>query len=73
MLADRPGRAHGQVPAGPTGAGRPEQVTENVKAAGVTLGADLLTAIDDVLGDAVERDPAKTASPAKRPQGMSQR
>lgn len=49
------------------GASRPEQVTENVKAAGVTLDADLLAAIDDVLGDAVERDPAKTVSPQKRP------
>jgi aryl-alcohol dehydrogenase-like predicted oxidoreductase len=49
------------------GASRPEQVTENVKAAGVTLDADLLAAIDDVLGDAVERDPAKTVSPRKRP------
>ena len=49
------------------GASRPEQVTENVKAAGVTLEADLLAAIDDVLGDAVERDPAKTVSPEKRP------
>jgi aryl-alcohol dehydrogenase-like predicted oxidoreductase len=49
------------------GASRPEQVTENVKAAGVTLEADLLAAIDDVLGDAVERDPAMTVSPERRP------
>ncbi len=42
------------------GASRPEQVTENVKAAGVTLEPALLKRIDDVLGDAVERDPAKT-------------
>ncbi|MDH2416806.1 aldo/keto reductase family protein [Nocardioides sp. CER19] len=49
------------------GASRPEQVTENVKAAGVTLEADLMAAIDDALGDAVERDPGKTVSPAKRP------
>jgi aryl-alcohol dehydrogenase-like predicted oxidoreductase len=48
------------------GASRPEQVTENVKAAGVKLDADLLTRIDEVLGDAVERDPGKTVSPAKR-------
>jgi aryl-alcohol dehydrogenase-like predicted oxidoreductase len=48
------------------GASRPEQVTENVKAAGVTLDADLMTAIDDVLGDAVERDPARTVSPKRR-------
>jgi aryl-alcohol dehydrogenase-like predicted oxidoreductase len=48
------------------GASRPEQVTENAKAAGVTLEADLLKAIDDVLGDLVERDPAKTTSPPRR-------
>ncbi|MET8330276.1 aldo/keto reductase family protein [Streptomyces sp. NPDC005181] len=43
------------------GASRPEQVTENVKAAGVTFDADLLKAIDDVLDPVVERDPALTA------------
>ena len=49
------------------GASRPEQVHDNAAAAGRTLDADLLAAIDDVLGDVVERDPAKTASPATRP------
>ena len=49
------------------GASRPEQVTENVKAAGVKLDDDLLKKIDDVLGDVVVRDPAKTVSPAERP------
>jgi aryl-alcohol dehydrogenase-like predicted oxidoreductase len=43
------------------GASRPEQVHDNVKAAGVTLDADVMTRIDDALGDVVERDPAKTA------------
>jgi aryl-alcohol dehydrogenase-like predicted oxidoreductase len=47
------------------GASRPEQVTENVKAAGVTLDADVLKAIDDAVGDVVERDPAKTRSPRR--------
>jgi aryl-alcohol dehydrogenase-like predicted oxidoreductase len=42
------------------GASRPDQVTENVKAAGVTLEPDLLTRIDEVLGDVVVRDPAET-------------
>jgi aryl-alcohol dehydrogenase-like predicted oxidoreductase len=42
------------------GATRPEQVTENVKAAGVTLAPEILTRIDDALGDVVERDPART-------------
>jgi aryl-alcohol dehydrogenase-like predicted oxidoreductase len=48
------------------GASRPEQVTENVKAAGTKLDADLLTRIDEVLGTVVQRDPSKTQSPAKR-------
>jgi aryl-alcohol dehydrogenase-like predicted oxidoreductase len=48
------------------GASRPEQVTDNVKAAGVTLEAELLEKIDEVLGDVVERDPAKTQSPKER-------
>ncbi len=49
------------------GASRPEQVTENVKASGVRLEADLLAKIDEVLGEAVTRDPAKTVSPETRP------
>ena len=50
------------------GASRPEQVFDNVKAAGVTLDPALLSKIDEVLGDAIERDPAKTldSSPKKR-------
>jgi aryl-alcohol dehydrogenase-like predicted oxidoreductase len=52
-----------------TGASRPEQVTENVKAAGVTLEEGQLKQIDEVLGSIVERDPAKTAqnAPQTRP------
>ncbi len=42
------------------GASRPEQIADNVTAAGVTLDADVLAAIDDVLGDTVTRDPALT-------------
>ncbi|SFI86941.1 Predicted oxidoreductase [Amycolatopsis sacchari] len=45
------------------GASRPEQVHENVKAAGVKLDADLLKAIDDVLDGVVEDDPRLTQSP----------
>jgi aryl-alcohol dehydrogenase-like predicted oxidoreductase len=48
------------------GASRPEQVTENAAAAGVVLEDDLLASIDDVLGDLVVRDPARTVSPATR-------
>jgi aryl-alcohol dehydrogenase-like predicted oxidoreductase len=49
------------------GATRPEQLADNVKASGVRLEADLLKAIDEVLDPIVERDPAKTESPAQRP------
>ncbi|GIG69075.1 aldo/keto reductase family protein [Phytomonospora endophytica] len=49
------------------GASRPEQVAENVKAAGVKLDADALKAIDEILDPVVERDAAKTVSPEKRP------
>ena len=45
------------------GASRPEQVRENVQAAGVRLEPELLAAIDDALGDVVERDPALTRTP----------
>ncbi|GAA3269975.1 aldo/keto reductase family protein [Dactylosporangium vinaceum] len=43
------------------GATRPEQVTENAAAAGVRLSDDLVVKIDAILGDLVDRDPAKTA------------
>jgi aryl-alcohol dehydrogenase-like predicted oxidoreductase len=42
------------------GASRPEQVHDNVQAAGVKLDDDVLKRIDEVLGDVVERDPAQT-------------
>ncbi|WP_028649676.1 aldo/keto reductase family protein [Nocardiopsis sp. CNT312] len=45
------------------GASRPEQVEDNVQAAGVKLEADLLARIDGVLGESVKRDPALTVSP----------
>lgn len=50
------------------GASRPEQVAENVKAAGVTIPPDAMKQIDDTLADAVTRDPAITATstPAER-------
>jgi aryl-alcohol dehydrogenase-like predicted oxidoreductase len=55
------------VSAAIVGASRPEQVYDNAKASGVTLDADLLKAIDDVVDSIAERDPAKTVSPARRP------
>ncbi|WP_037368026.1 aldo/keto reductase family protein [Amycolatopsis orientalis] len=45
------------------GASRPEQVQDNVKAAGVKLEPELLSAIDEALGDVVVTDPALTVSP----------
>ncbi|HET9646896.1 MAG TPA: aldo/keto reductase family protein [Microlunatus sp.] len=50
------------------GASRPEQVHDNAAAAGVTLDADLLAKIDEVLDPVIERDPAKTheSSPKTR-------
>jgi aryl-alcohol dehydrogenase-like predicted oxidoreductase len=47
------------------GASRPEQVTENVKAAGITLDTDTLTAIDQALDGVVTTDPALTRSPRR--------
>ncbi|MFK3982005.1 aldo/keto reductase family protein [Micromonospora sp. NPDC050397] len=47
------------------GATRPEQVADNVKAAGVRLDADLLKAIDEIVAPITERDPARTKSPAR--------
>jgi aryl-alcohol dehydrogenase-like predicted oxidoreductase len=57
------------VAAALVGASRPEQVYENVKAAGVVIPEDVKQRIDDALGDAVVRDPDLTArnSPQHRP------
>jgi aryl-alcohol dehydrogenase-like predicted oxidoreductase len=49
------------------GASRPEQVRDNVKAAGFEIDAEIMRRIDDVLGDIVVSDPARTASPPRRP------
>jgi aryl-alcohol dehydrogenase-like predicted oxidoreductase len=49
------------------GATRPEQVRENVKAAGHRLEPDLLAKIDEILDPVIERDPARTVSPHRRP------
>lgn len=55
------------VSAAIVGATRPAQVHENVKAAGVKLDGGLMSRIDEALGDAVIRDPSRTASPQSRP------
>ena len=50
------------------GASRPEQVSENAKASGVTIPTELMDRIDEVLGDAVQSDPKQTenSSPKQR-------
>jgi aryl-alcohol dehydrogenase-like predicted oxidoreductase len=48
------------VSAAITGATKPEQVRENVKASGVKLDDDVLRRIDEVLGDIPEKDPSLT-------------
>ncbi len=48
------------------GASRPEQVEENAKASGVKLDSATLTAIDEVLGNLPERNPAHNQSPNPR-------
>jgi len=48
------------------GASRPEQVTENVKAAGVEIPVDAMKRIDEALGHVVEHDPAMTARNAPK-------
>ena len=57
------------VSAAIVGTSRPEQVTENVKAAGVKLDADLLAKMDAVLAPVAVTDPQKTRqnAPARRP------
>ncbi|HMJ79155.1 MAG TPA: aldo/keto reductase family protein [Iamia sp.] len=49
------------------GASRPEQLDATVAAADITLDDDLVAAIDEVLGDKVERSARQTKSPRTRP------
>jgi voltage-dependent potassium channel beta subunit len=55
------------VSAAIVGATRPEQVRENVAASGIRLDEEIMRRIDDALGPVIERDPARTVSPAARP------
>jgi aryl-alcohol dehydrogenase-like predicted oxidoreductase len=43
------------------GASRPRQVTENAAASGVRLDDEVMSRIDEVLSDIIDRNPAKTA------------
>ncbi|MHA7291564.1 aldo/keto reductase family protein [Arthrobacter sp. MDT3-24] len=58
--------ANPNVSAAIVGASRPEQLDATVKAADLALGQETLDRIDGVLGDVVERDPAKVESFATR-------
>jgi len=58
---------HESVSAAIVGASRPEQVRDNCKASGVRLEVELMKRIDEILDPVIERDPAKTVSPAARP------
>lgn len=55
------------VAAAIVGASKPEQITENSKAAGVKLSADVMKKIDEILSDSIVRDPELTQSPPTRP------
>ncbi|TJY67263.1 aldo/keto reductase [Arthrobacter sp. CAU 1506] len=48
------------------GASRPEQVRDNVRAAGVTLDEATMARVDEAVGRLAERDPGKTRSPEAR-------
>ncbi len=49
-----------QVSSAIIGASKPEQVKENVKAAGVRLEGEIMRQIDSILNGVVELDPSKT-------------
>jgi len=59
--------ANDNVSSAIVGATRPEQLRDTVTASGVRLEADLLKAVDEALEPVIERDPARTESPAERP------
>ena len=60
--------ANDNVAAAIIGASRPEQIADNVQAVGLTLEPEVLTAMDDALGDKINFDGSVVgqASPTKR-------
>ncbi len=48
------------------GASRPEQIASNAAAAGVTLPAETISAIEEAVGHLAQTDPSLTASPPER-------
>lgn len=59
--------ANDNVSAALIGASRPEQVTESLKASGVSLPAEVKGKIDAILAPVAQTDPARTVSPKTRP------
>ena len=57
------------VAAALVGASKPAQIASNAKAAGVTIPAELMARIDEILGDSIVRDPSLTweRTPKQRP------
>jgi aryl-alcohol dehydrogenase-like predicted oxidoreductase len=49
------------------GATKPDQLNDSVKGIGVTLEPSVMAAIDEALGDIVDRDPDRSVSPTERP------
>ena len=49
------------------GASRPEQISSNIAAAGVVIPAEVMSQVDEVLGDSIVRDATLTKSPDTRP------
>lgn len=54
------------VAAAIVGASRPEQIHDNVKAAGVKIPAEIMKRVDEILKGVIETDPALTTSPPER-------
>lgn len=54
------------VAAAIVGASRPEQIHDNVKAAGVEIPAEIMKRVDEILAGVIETDPALTVSPPAR-------
>jgi aryl-alcohol dehydrogenase-like predicted oxidoreductase len=55
------------VAAAIVGASKPKQITSNAKAAGVSIPAEIMQRVDQILGGVVVRDPNLTQSPESRP------
>jgi aryl-alcohol dehydrogenase-like predicted oxidoreductase len=54
------------VAAAIVGASKPEQITSNLAASGVVIPTEIMTKVDQVLAEVIERDPSKTKSPEGR-------